>query len=92
MSQEHAPGRDAGGATTAGSIDNPAPELLTQKETAKLLRISVRSLERWRVEPPHSDPLPYIKLGRRVLYARDTTIEWLKRRTFTSTSQADQAA
>ena len=91
MSLEHAPGRDGGTAVTAAAIDNRDPEFLTQKETAKLLRQSERTLERWRSKPLHSDPLPYIKLGRRVLYARDATIEWLKRRTFTSARQAAQA-
>jgi len=40
--------------------------LLTQAETAKLLRVSERTLERWRLE---GGAIPFVKLGKRVLDA-----------------------
>jgi Helix-turn-helix domain len=42
--------------------------LLTQVETAELLRLSERTLERWRVVG--GGPV-FCKLGKRVLYRRD---------------------
>ncbi len=62
---------------------------LTQIETAKLLRISARTLERQRVEGPGPK---FIKAGRRVLYRRSDIDDWTDQRTFTSTSEADAAA
>jgi hypothetical protein len=41
--------------------------LLTQAESAELLRLSERTLERWRVS---GDGPMFVKLGRRVMYPR----------------------
>ena len=46
---------------------------LTQTEAARLLRVSVRTLERWRLEG--SGP-SYRKFGRRVVYSRNDLMEW----------------
>ena len=56
----------------------PAPDrsLLTQAETSTLLRINVRTLERWRVDG--SGPR-FVKLGRQVLYERDELAEHIRR-------------
>lgn len=56
----------------------PAPDrsLLTQAETSTLLRINVRTLERWRIDG--SGPR-FVKLGRQVLYERDELAEHIRR-------------
>ena len=62
---------------------------LTQSETAKLLHLSERTLERRRVEGTGPK---FIKAGRRVLYRQSEIENWTNQRTFTSTSEADAAA
>ena len=55
----------------------PAPDqLLTQAETSTLLRINVRTLERWRIDG--SGPR-FVKLGRQVRYERDALAEHIRR-------------
>jgi len=62
--------------------------LLTQSEAAEYLRISERTLERWRVAG--SGPA-FCKLGRRVLYQGSTLEEWIGSRVVHSTSEAATA-
>lgn len=50
--------------------------LMTQKEAAKLLRMSEAWLERQRWE---QKGIPYIKVGGRVFYEKKDLICWLKR-------------
>jgi len=60
--------------------------LLTQSEAAEYLRISVRTLERWRVTG--SGPA-WVKCGkRRVLYQQSILEEWIASRVVHSTSEA----
>jgi predicted DNA-binding transcriptional regulator AlpA len=76
-------------------LDNEHPELLTQKpksrdfltqsEVAALLRLSPRTLERHRVSG--TGPA-YVKLGRKVVYSRDTIEAWALANTIRSTSEA----
>lgn len=61
---------------------------LTQEEAAELLRISPRTLERYRVAG--SGPR-FVKAGRRVLYRRGDLEAWTEANTFASTSEADRA-
>ncbi len=59
---------------------------LTQREAAKILRLSERSLERFRLSG--TGPR-FIKAGgRRVLYRMCDIEAWLAERTFSSTSEA----
>lgn len=64
--------------------------LLTSKETAELLRISKRTLERMRVE---GGGPRYLKVGpgkrSRVLYRQDEVLRWLQSFSFASTSEYD---
>jgi hypothetical protein len=60
-------------------------EYLTQDEAATLLRVSERSLERWRVEG--QGPL-FRRFGRRVVYARSDLFAWADQRVFQSTAAA----
>ncbi len=67
---------------------NPALVFLTSNEAADLLRLSRRTLERWRLE---GNGPRYIKLGvgkrSRVVY-REAEIEaWVSRSSFGSTSE-----
>ena len=66
------------------SEQNNAPEVFeTQGGTAKFLRLSERTLERWRLEG--TGPV-YRKFGKRVLYARADIIAWADAQCRTSTS------
>ena len=65
-------------------------QYLTEREAAEHTRRSVRTLQRERVEPG-DDPLPFVKIGRRVLYRLADIEAWLERRTFQSTAEADAA-
>lgn len=58
--------------------------LLTQAETAEHLRLSERTLERWRVSG--SGPV-FVKLGRRVLYRQSDLDEWIASHLVNSTSE-----
>ena len=60
---------------------------LTQAEAADVLRISARSLERWRLEG--TGPA-YRKFGRRVVYGRADLETWAESRVFTSTSESER--
>jgi excisionase family DNA binding protein len=60
--------------------------LLTQAETANYLRLSERTLERWRVNG--SSGPAFVKLGRRVLYRKSDLDEWIASRVVHSTSEA----
>ena len=54
-----------------------------QPEAAELLRLSERTLERWRVEGIGP---PFRRFGRRVVYAKTDLESWADSRLFTSTS------
>lgn len=67
---------------------NPALVFLTSNEAADLLRLSRRTLERWRLEG--SGPR-YIKLGAgkrsRVVYRESEIVSWVNQSSFGSTSE-----
>jgi excisionase family DNA binding protein len=58
--------------------------LLTQTEAARFLRVSERTLERWRVEG--QGPC-FSKIGRRVVYRAEELDAWVNAQTRTSTSE-----
>lgn len=55
----------------------------TQSEAADFLRISERTLERWRVE---GNGPRFRRFGRRIVYAQGDLENWANSRCFTSTS------
>jgi DNA-binding transcriptional MerR regulator len=57
---------------------------LTQSESADFLRLSERTLERWRVEGMGP---PFRRFGRRVVYAKADLERWADSRCFESTCQ-----
>lgn len=54
------------------------PSLLTEKEVAALLKVSLAALRRWRSE--RSGPA-YVKLGTCVRYAPDIVRQWIDQQT-----------
>ena len=61
---------------------------LTPDEAAKVLRTSVRSLERRRVE---GNGPQFVKLGRRVLYRPEDIDAWACDHSFASTAEVEAA-
>jgi len=61
---------------------------LIQAEAAKLLRVSGRTLERWRVE---GGGPAFRKFGRRIVYAAADLHTWAEARRYRSTSAGDAA-
>ena len=59
-------------------------ECLDTRESARLLGLSPRTLEKWRYEG--SGP-PFLKMGRRVLYTKEDLVAWMYRRRCHSTSE-----
>jgi predicted DNA-binding transcriptional regulator AlpA len=54
--------------------------LVTEPEAARILAISVRTLQAWRVQD--AGP-PYVRVGRLIRYVRSSLIAWVKSRTHT---------
>ena len=95
MSFEHYPTRQRTGGQAAPrgnqAFDHDESrfklEFITQKELAAGLRVSERTLERWRMEG--SGP-PFVKLGR-ILYSVRDVADWSQQNTFNSTAEAGAA-
>ena len=62
----------------------PIIVLLTAKEAAKLLKVSVSWLAKARMR---GDGPPYLQLGRAVRYSEGALLQWMKSRTRMSTSE-----
>ena len=62
--------------------------LLTQREAALALRLSERTLERWRVS---GGGPPFAKLGKRIFYRQSDLDDWIASRLCHSTSEARRA-
>lgn len=96
MSLEHSPAR-------AKNVGGPGPEpawagghgpepFVSEREAAAFLGVSVRSLQRWRTEPPKGGAPPFYKLGaKRVAYRLSDLSRWAESRCFGSTSEIDAA-
>ncbi len=87
MSLEHSPARNRQG------VSNGAEPFVGEREAAEFLGVSVRTLQRWRTEPPTGGaPLKFYKLGaKRVAYRLSVLSTWAERHAFTSTAEADAA-
>ena len=57
---------------------------VTASEAAKALRVSPKTLERWRLE---GFGCRWLRVGRKPLYRRSDLIDWLDANTVTSTSE-----
>jgi excisionase family DNA binding protein len=58
--------------------------LLSQRDAARLISVSTRTLERWRVQ---GVPLRFVKLGRTVRYRLEEIERFVASRTVRSTSE-----
>jgi len=54
-------------------------ELLDTKQVAKLLRLTPRTLDKWRSAKTHA--LPYVKVGRKVFYRPEAIDTFIASRT-----------
>ena len=61
-------------------------EFLTQKDAARVLRLSQRTLERYQITGMGPR---FVKTGRRVLYRPSDIESWAAERTFGSTAEAE---
>lgn len=63
-----------------------------EQEAADFLKVSVRTLQRWRTEPPTGGGPRFYKLGcKRVAYRLSDLSAWAERRAFESTSAFELA-
>lgn len=61
---------------TAKKLDDDV--LLTPKEAAAILQLSISTLSSWRLSGKHGDTLPYIKVGRSVRYRKSAIDNFLE--------------
>jgi hypothetical protein len=81
MSIEHSPAR------TVRSTFNNEP-FVTEQKAAEFLNISVRTLQRWRSEPPIGGGICFYRLGpKRILYRISDCAAWAESRVLNSTSE-----
>lgn len=52
--------------------------LMTEAEVAALMRVSIRTVQRWRATG--ETPLPVRRPGRRILYVRQEVMAWASKR------------
>ena len=85
MSLEHSPARDGQG------FSNGAEPFVGEREAAEFLGLSVRTLQRWRTEPPTGGaPLKFYKLGaKRVVYRLSDCSRFAESRSYLSTSEME---
>jgi excisionase family DNA binding protein len=63
---------------------SPIIVLLTAKEAAKLLKVSLSWLAKARMR---GDGPPYVKIGRSIRYSETALVQWMKSRQRLSTSE-----
>jgi excisionase family DNA binding protein len=61
--------------------------LMTPAEAADYLRVAEGTLTVWRCTGRHD--LPFVRVGRRIMYRRSALDRWIDARTGTSTGQLD---
>lgn len=57
------------------------PKLLTEEQVAKILDVSIETLQTWRYRPPIR-PLPWTKVGGKVRYREDKLNKWIDEHTY----------
>jgi excisionase family DNA binding protein len=72
------------GGTTPQKLATPAIMLLTPKEAAKVLKVSLSWLAKARMR---GDGPPYIRVGRSIRYSEAALLQWMKSRQRLSTSE-----
>ena len=61
-------------------------QLLTERQAAAALLVSVKTLQAWRVQGRN---LPFVRVGRKIAYRVRDINEFIERNRFASTSEAD---
>ena len=69
-------------------LNRPEP-FVTEPDAAAFLKVSERTLQRWRVEPPAGGAPRFFKIGKRVAYRLSDLARWAETRAFESTSEID---
>jgi hypothetical protein len=64
-------------------------QLLTERQAAAALLVSVKTLQAWRVQGRN---LPFVRIGRKIAYRVRDINEFIERNRFASTSEADNCA
>jgi excisionase family DNA binding protein len=73
------------GGTAPQKSATPVISLLTPKEAAKLLKVSLSWLAKARMR---GDGPPYIRIGRSIRYSEAALVQWMKSRQRLSTSES----
>ena len=72
------------------STTSDAPLLLCEKETAKLIGFSIRTLQKWRTQ---GEGPPFVRVSARAIrYRREDIDQWIVSQIRTSTSDFGDAA
>lgn len=66
---------------------NTQDYLLNQAQAASFLKLSKRTLERYRC---YGGGPPFCKLGRRTMYRQPDLLDWVNARVFNNTAEAQQ--
>ena len=74
----------AGAIAISQKLQTAIPVLLTPKEAARLLKVSLSWLAKARMR---GDGPPYIQIGRSIRYAEAALLQWMKSRQRMSTSE-----
>ena len=88
-----APSADIGSRAEGGPPLSEHDDILTTEEAAKLLKVSERTLERWRVRRR----IPYVEYPRQgtwapIRFRRTDILEWLRQHVVKPTRNGDQPA
>ena len=63
-------------------------QLLTERQAARSLLVSVKTLQAWRVQGRN---VPFVRVGRRIAYRVHDINDFIEKNRFASTSEADVA-
>jgi hypothetical protein len=74
--------------TSARNTELGREQFVSETEAAEFLNISVRTLQRWRAEPPVGGGPKFYRFGSRVNYLLSRCALWAESRVFNSTSEA----
>jgi hypothetical protein len=82
LSLEHSPTRDG------KPLGHKYEPFVTERDASNFLNVSVRTLQRWRTEPPPNGAPCFFKLGaKRVAYRLSDLTKWAEAQCFGSTSE-----
>jgi hypothetical protein len=73
---------------TESASKSPLRQLLTESATAKLLSLSPRTLQQWRIR---GNGPPFVRLGAAIRYDAEMVADWVNERLRTNTSGTDAA-